>query len=452
MAGFALSIASILDDKEYVPPKKYRKEDIDFGKHVEVLSSIFNELEKIRLGNIFSDLYDICIKFFDDVENAPVFISINDDGSIQQNSEYDYKNKRTLLKTSDRNTHYTKTTEIINKYETEEKSTFSFKRTSFIIQDKTFIKKYNLEKNNIYDMNHGIIFVLHEICVQYYAYILSKEYNRPTNTFEGKTLETFEIKIPEIYGLYLSHNEVDKGYNECVIIEIHSEYVLPNTDEDTLSIKTLKPVIPHGNIEHGNITDPKIKQTIKQTIKRMIKYKKTYPPITTDIESTEALRKRNSKSKENNTGSQSTRRKRDNIALDILKYEKIKIIIMLHNTIVQFFKYLKRNSLLHLDSSLRNIYFHENQLVIIDFGESYISIHRKKSYKSSSKRINKSGNILYVKPEFQRDGYPISKVIEKAKEYAKLRQAIDVWLFEVCQDFRKCYGGGLKKKKLRRLT
>jgi hypothetical protein len=112
----------------------------------------------------------------------------------------------------------------------------------------------------------------------------------------------------------------------------------------------------------------------------------------------------------------------------------------------RFLKYLKKNSLLHLDSSIRNIYFHENQLVIIDFGESYISIHRKKSYESASKRIKKSGNIFYVKSEFQRDGYPESKVILNAKQYIKMRPLIDIWLYKWFQDFVKCYGGGLKKK------
>jgi hypothetical protein len=444
MAGFALSISTFLDKEESNEEdteEKYTEEVIDFDRHVKFLSSIFNKLEKIRLGNIFSRLYSICIDFFS-IEHDPVFISINKYGTIHETSDYPYKDPPELtIKEKKYNLHHTKTTENQN-----HKPTFLFDNTKFGKLDDKFIKKYNLNKSNTNNMNHGIIFIVHEICMQYYAYVLSKQYNRPTNMFGKTKLETFEIRIPEIYGLYLSHTEVDRLSDESVLIAIHSEYISPNTGQDALSTQTLQTLIPCGNIPPHKL---------RKGIKEQLGFLKTRSKPAIDIKSTEQTRKlHNHKSaddiflnKENTIGkSTSTRRKRDNMSLNILNYENKKNTIMLHNTIVQFFEYLKKNSLLHLDSSIRNIYFHENQLVIIDFGESYISIHREKSYKSASKQITNSGNIFYVKSEFQRDGYPESKVILNAKQYIKMRPLIDIWLYKWFQDFVKCYGGGLKKK------
>jgi hypothetical protein len=159
---------------------------------------------------------------------------------------------------------------------------------------------------------------------------------------------------------------------------------------------------------------------------------------------------------------------------------------MLHKTIVLFFNYLKENYLLHLDTANRNIYFNNGRLVIIDFGESYILPTRvivdnekyikvrpildKKSlsnneqllykYQDNPEGIYLSENIFYLRPAPQRDGYPVSNNHKLKEDYDTNKLEIKKWLYGI-EECRKIDNlpleivpryGGLKKKKLRRLT
>lgn len=383
-------------------------EDLDFDKHVNFLSSIFNRL-KIPLGNIFSELYYICIDAFT-IENSSTYISINyDNNSILINPNYKRIGNTTFVKSKQRE-YSTKTKEKIL-------STFFFNSVQTgNLDERTFVKKYTLSDYDVNNMNHSIIYVLHEICMQYYASILLKDYEYPNNTFE--------IIIPHIRGIYLSCQ------NGIKYIEIHNEYIPNNPSENKLSILSLRKII--SDISHSrSITMKRKSKTIKK--KGLIK-SNSLPQLITNRKS--KVRNDN-KSVRKISSAKSRKRERSVSQISLIqggkREQKITNIIMLHNTIVQFFEYLKTNYLLHLDTANRNIYFYREKLVIIDFGESYI--------------VNPSGtnsldNIVYPKPEYQHDGYPVSSIISTLQEYNTKKEYIKKWLYGELQDnLQECYGG-----------
>jgi hypothetical protein len=132
------------------------------------------------------------------------------------------KNIKDIPLDKEKKNHKTKTKDIKRKeyYHPE----FSFEKLEAKIyennkteNDNTFVKIYTLsdslidpenpndpdnhiDPNNIY---YRIIYVLHEVCMQYYAFLLLKQYQFPDNTFK--------IRIPRIHGIYIKN--ISEGDN-----------------------------------------------------------------------------------------------------------------------------------------------------------------------------------------------------------------------------------------------
>jgi hypothetical protein len=267
--------------------------------------------------------------------------------------------------------------------------------------------------------------------MQYYACKLLKKYPTPS--------DTFEIIIPNIKGVYLS--------NEPKSIEIHSDYK-PNAPNKKYTIKNLQEIISENSQER---IQEKIIKSIRALTRRSSMNKKHQgktkkQQVNNDLV---ALDKALTHVNDNFKISSNTRKSR---SVSVLPNNKeIRIIIKLHNTIVQFFEYLKSNGLLHLDSKIKNVYFNGNKLIIIDFGESYILDveSRSKSYEDIYLEvpIQQHDNIIYSFYETPKHGYHASHVITNMKDYnSSIKENIRKWLFEIDQGYIPSYGGGLKPK------
>jgi hypothetical protein len=418
------------------------EENIDFDTHVKRLSSVFNNT-KFPFGKIFTRLYDICKSVFHDTFSSR-YVSIDYNKNILiEDQDYIHIENNGLIKSKQRE-YNTKTKETIS-------STFFFHKvesgilyqrrfdsgpqksalfnpvTGNSVEDSsterielfngvnehTFVKKYTLSDYSINNLHHSIIYVLHEICTQYYASLLLREYEYPE--------DTFEIIIPHIRGIYIGCKDNIKW------IEIHSEYIPNSTSESEINIYTLQKSIERIMFSRSRKT--KRKSRIRK-MKRPIKSSSWH-----SLQST-LQNKRKSVKKVASSQTRKYRRltsKSSTFNGGNMQINPINTIIMLHNTIVHFFEYLKSNSLLHLDTANRNIYFYHGKLVIIDFGESYI-VHPNGIYLSDT--------IIYPKPEYQHDGYPVSDVIHNLLDYTTKKESIKKWLYGELQDnLQKCYGG-----------
>jgi hypothetical protein len=380
-------------------------ESIDFDTHVKLLSSIFNNT-KIPFGKIFTGLYDICKSvFIDTLSSRYVSIDYNKNTLIEDPDHIHIENTR-FVKSKQRD-YNTKTKETIV-------STFFFNKVeSGYLNETTFVKKYTLSDHSINNMHHSIIYVLHEICAQYYASLLLRAYEYPENTFE--------IMIPDIRGIYIGCQD------EIKWIEIHSEYIPNSTSKNEININTIKQALSRTILSRSR----KIRRKSKTPrLKKHIKSSLLHHFMSTSQNKHRNVQK---------TSSRQTRRqppfisKSSTIKGGNIIENPINTIIMLHNTIVNFFEYLKANSLLHLDTANRNIYFYNGKLVIIDFGESYIV---------NPKGIYFSDTIIYPKPNYQHDGYPVSDIIRNLRDYNTKKENIKKWLYgELQHNLQECYGG-----------
>ena len=416
--------------------------EINIDAHIQFLKIKFNSLT-IPMGDIFEQLYNN----YNNKQN--IRVKYNN----KQNKFYLKKNLKHVqkpppnIKFSRTRKYKGKTAEILR---IDEIPSFNFLfRSKYTYQQEyTFVKKYKLY-NDGNNNKYGIIYVLHEICMQLYGYLLIRRY---------KKSNTFIVVIPLILNInFYSH----KGsHEESPVIEVEMEYIPENTKNmisisgilnlflqppptDNSQLPPLPP--PTDNSQLPPLPPPKDNSQLPPTdelIKILNNVIKTYSKHN-------AKKKRATKSSSKSLLSTNHTIKYDNKNVKYnLNADQTEIVIKLHNTIVNIFEYFKKNNLLHLDTAIRNVYFDEKgQLVIIDFGESLISddkcsISEHDIISNYSPDIEDEENsnkiIVYVNPECQYDGYPITN--SRIQRTKTTKDTVFKWLTKY-KDTLPRYGG-----------
>lgn len=242
MAGFSKKKSFLkIEVDEPNPVLEFKEKYSDFSNYIEMFTDITNKLqitvpnpknpaEKMSLGDLFRDMYNTLFPIRTDSTQKIEYIFHFDKentGSIPPDL---VENVPDVLVSHEKTRQYSNTFAFYANLTPDDQSNLIYKIQSFNVYkqaNKKLTKQICLYKGDKYFTMSGIACILHEICMQYYAYTI-------LDTLQ-KTNENMEhIVIPKLYKIVVNNTEL----GNCISIwmdyvePIPSSDVTPKVDEE----------------------------------------------------------------------------------------------------------------------------------------------------------------------------------------------------------------------------